>query len=133
MIRNSSDLKYKYILLNFANKLLREKDNQYLDMDNLNNYIVKSKKEIREYYKKENEKRFERIVKDNGIDGYIILFELPKEITSLESAEEYFKCHEYRECRPSMYDCTGQAFTSWYKIFKRNNKFYAYHSISFDV
>ena len=34
---------------------------------------------------------------------------------------------------PSMYDCTGQAFTNWYKIFKRRGQFWAYHSVVFDV
>lgn len=32
----------------------------------------------------------------------------------------------------SPYDCTGQAFTSWYKVFKRRGIWYAYHCISYD-
>lgn len=136
MIQNKNDLRFKYKTLLWLKKI---KDKYYsLDMESYNDSVKEIKKEIRDYYKKRDEERKEWLIKDNGIDGGIILFELPSEINSVkidsfELAEEYFKAYEYRRCRPSMYDCTGQSFTSWYKIIKRNNKFYAYHCISFDV
>lgn len=134
MIQNIKDLRYKYESLLWANELKKEVSS--LDLDRYNVFINKIKKEIRDYYKMEDEHK-ERLIKDNGMDGYIILIELPSEINSVkidsfELADEYFKAYEYRRCRPSMYDCTGQSFTRWYKIIKRNNKFYAYHSIDFD-
>lgn len=114
MIRNSEDLRMKYESLLLANKLKNEVSS--IDIDRYNDFIKEIKKEIRDYHKREDERK-ERLIKDNGIDGGIILFELPKEINSVkidsfELAEEYFKAYEYRKCRPSIYDCTGQVFTS---------------------
>ena len=133
MIRNLEDLRMKYESLLLANKLKNEVSS--IDIDRYNDFINEIKKEIRDYYKRDERKEW--LIRDDGIDGGIVLFELPSEINSIkidsfELAEEYFKAYEYRKCRPSMYDCTGQVFTSWYKIIKRNNKFYAYHCISFD-
>lgn len=135
MIQNKNDLRFKYKTLLWLKKI---KDKYYsLDMESYNDSVKEIKKEIRDYYKEREKDRKEWLIKDDGMDGYIILFELPSEINSIqidsfELAEEYFEAYEYRRCRPSIYDCTGQAFTSWYKIIKRNNKFYAYHCISFD-
>lgn len=134
MIRNSEDLRMKYESLLLANKLKNEVSS--IDVDRYNDFINEIKKEIRDYHKREDGRK-EWLIKDYGIDGGIVLIELPSEINSVkidsfELAEEYFKAYEYRRCRPSIYDCTGHVFTSWYKIIKRNNKFYAYHCISFD-
>ena len=77
-----------------------------------------------------------RIVKDDGIDGYIELVSIPEVIDTLDGedgADEFFKTFLEIHARPSMYDCTGQAFTSWYKLFKRRGQFWAYHSVCFDV
>ena len=135
MIRDSEDLKFKYATLLWLKKI---KDKYYsLDIDSYNDSVKEIKREIRNYYKREGERK-ERLIKDYGIDGSIVLVELPSEINSIkidsfELAEEYFKAYEYRRCRLSMYDCTGDSYTVWYKIIKRNNKFYAYHYIGFDV
>ena len=136
MIRNLEDLRTKYESLLWLNRIKNENESAILDMDSYNDSIKKIKKEIRDYLKEED-KRKERLIKDNGMDGGIVLFKFPSEINSIkidsfDLADEYFKAYEYRRCRPSMYDCTGQSFTNWYKIIKRNNKFYAYHSIGFD-
>ena len=136
MIRNLEDLRTKYEYLLLANKLKNEVSS--IDIDRYNDFINEIKKEIRDYYKEKEEERKEWLIKDDGIDGGIVLFELPSEINSVkidsfELAKEYFEVYEYRRCRPSMYDCTGDSYTSWYKIIKRNNKFYAYHYIGFDV
>lgn len=95
--------------------------------------ILKRKRKIREIYKQENEKPERHIVHDNGIDGYIELLQLPEEITKRETADEWFQYNEYRECVPSAFDCTGQRFTSWYKLVNRNGRWWVYHSISVDV
>ena len=138
MIQNLEGLRIRYELLLLLNRIKNENESDILDMDSYNDSVYKIKKEIRDYYKEREKDRKEWLIKDDWIDGSIVLVELPSEINSVkidsfELAEEYFKAYEYRKCRPSMYDCTGQVFTSWYKIIKRNNKFYAYHSIGFDV
>lgn len=81
-----------------------------------------------------------RIVKDNGIDGYVELVSIPEVFDTLEDDEEgnpgaetFFKDFFEIHARPSMYDCTGQTFTNWFKLFKRRGQFWAYHSVGFDV
>lgn len=74
-----------------------------------------------------------RIVSDEGIDGYVALIVLPECVRSFEAAEEYFAENLKRHYRPSMYDCTGQAFTNWHKVFVRRGRFWVYHSVSFDL
>ena len=72
------------------------------------------------------------IVKDDGADGYIELREMPR-FDSLEEADEWFRRCYYLEARPSAYDCTGQRFTVWYKLFQRRGRWWAYHSVGVDV
>lgn len=75
-----------------------------------------------------------RIVKDNGIDGYIELVFIPLETaTDKETVEDFFRAYRCIEPRYSAYDCTGCAFTNWFKVFKRRGFWYAYHSVSYDV
>ena len=113
--------------LNFLEKeAINQKENKKLQK-----IIVDYKKEIRAYVNKKTSDR--RIIKEYGIDGYIELIALPERLTDLENAIEYFEDVEKIYYRPTYYDCTGQAFTSWYKVFKRNDRFFAYHSVCFDV
>lgn len=72
------------------------------------------------------------LVRDLG-DSAIILMQFPDSIKTEEEAERYFRNYEYMEYRNSEYDCTGQMFTNWYKIFRRNGKMFAYHAFSIDV
>lgn len=95
--------------------------------------IIKKKRKIRDIYKQENEKPERHIVHDNGIDGYIELLQLPEEITTRETADEWFQYNKYMEYVPSAFDCTGQRFTSWYKLVERNGRWWAYHCILVDV
>jgi hypothetical protein len=118
-IRNNRDLKFAYDLLLFAKEMGHEKKFDQL------------KREIRAYNKRPADEA--RIIKDDGIDGCIVLLPLPERIKHADVAEEYFMETEYRVCRPSAYDCTGQIFTSWFKIFQRHGRFWAYHSLSVDV
>lgn len=73
------------------------------------------------------------IVKDYGIDGFLIRFPLPDYIDSKAMAKAYFEDRCEYHYRPSPYDCTGQLFTRWYKLFLRNGRWWAYHSVGCDV
>lgn len=126
-IKTKRDLKFAY---GFLSILEKEASNQK-ENEKLQKSIVDLKKEIRAAVNKAADDR--RIVKEYGIDGYIELIALPERLTDLENAIEYFEDVEKIYYRPTYYDCTGQAFTSWYKVFKRNDRFYAYHSVCFDV
>ena len=125
IINNKNDLKVAYEILSD----LKEREQN----ERINDRIKNLKRNIREYQRKENNKSKARIVKDDGIDGYTELKELPETLLSIEEAEEYFEEYECISCRPSIYDCTGQAFTAWYKVFERRGKMMAYHMIVFDV
>lgn len=130
-VRNSSDLKVAYETLSLYGKLLSEcEDIEPKNMKLVKEKIAEQKREIRKFYKRGNDRR---LVKDNGIDGYVLLIELPETLENKRDAEEYFEKNEEICAVPSMYDCTGQAFTSWFKVFKRRDRFMAYHSICFDV
>ena len=50
-----------------------------------------------------------------------------------EDADAEFNAIYYRICTPSQYDCTGQMFTVFYKLFKRNGRWMAYHHFAMDV
>ena len=115
-------------------------------IESLRQRIIDKKRALRAYANRDNKidvgmgfKCEHRIIKDGGIDGYIELVSIPEVYDTLEDtedgpgAETFFRDFFYREVRPSMYDCTGQSFTNWYKLFKRNGKFWAYHSVGFDV
>lgn len=108
--------------------------------DELNNYADALKRELRKWAHRETAVdvgmgfMVERhLVKDDGIDGYVELVSIPSVFDTAQVADEFFKDFLYMSCRPSMFDCTGQAFTSWYKLFERRGQFYAYHRVSFDV
>ncbi len=105
-----------------------------------NNLIPQLKEELRYYANRDNledvglgfmvERRF---VKDYGIDGYIELVSIPAVFDNEEDCREFFMDFIHIGYTPSAYDCTGQAFTSWYKLFNRNGQFYAYHRVAYDV
>ena len=104
------------------------------------NVIPQLKQELRRYAHRDMAAQhvmgwpiYHRIIKEYGIDGYVELVTIPPEFTNMTDADDFFREFIYMDCRPSMYDCTGQPFTSWYKLFKRRGQFYAYHRVSFDV
>lgn len=124
-IRNKHDLRLAYELLNLLS-----------GRPSFNPRPIKAG--IRAYLKSDDGRspnfgRERRIVCDDGIDGYLELVELPEAVTDEIDARDYFEaCIEIRPL-PSAYDCTGQAFTSWYKLFKRRGHYFAYHRVCFDV
>ncbi len=100
-------------------------------IEKIENRIFYIKRQIRQRNRAEAHK--ETVVKDDG-DNCIVKFPLPEDIQSEEEAREWFRENEYIEYRPTYYDCTGQLFTSWYKIFQKpDGRFWAYHSIGRDV
>lgn len=76
-----------------------------------------------------------RIISDDGMDGYIEIDEMPAAFAdwSKEDVSEWFRDNRVIRAFPSAYDCTGQAFTSWFKIVRRHGRWFVYHCICFDV
>lgn len=126
-LKGKESLRFGYQFVAILQEDLRKNPNN----EKMKRLIDDMKREIRAYTHKPISE--ERIVKDYGIDGEIVLIPLPERLTSLENAIEYFEDVEKLYYVPSPYDCTGQLFTNWYKVFKRNDRFYAYHSIGRDV
>lgn len=121
-IRSSRDLRLAYELLTIfkgAGKANSEKAGEL-------------KKKIRSYHKLSVSSN---IVRDNGIDGYVVLMQLPEILDrkGQEDAVEWFEKMCYIEPTYSAYDCTGRPFTNWYKVFRRRGHWFAYHSVGFDV
>lgn len=58
---------------------------------------------------------------------------LPDDLKTKADAEQYFDEYERITPYPSAYDCTGQKFTSWYSVFRVNNKWLCYHCVGLDV
>lgn len=95
--------------------------------------IVNVKRAIRSFNR--NSTTSAHIVKDYGIDGYIELVQLPEELDGVhkEIAADWFRANRYLEFFPTPYDCSGQKFTNWFKLFRRLGHWFAYHSVSIDV
>ena len=92
--------------------------------------IIDMKRQLRANSKRTDE---HQTVRDDGIDGFIAKFPLPEHIQTRSEAIEYFHENEYIPMIPSAFDCTGQRFTAWYKVFQKSDgRFWAYHSIGFD-
>lgn len=95
--------------------------------------IIEQKRKIRKH-NKSNAEYDRTIVRDYGMDGYVEKFLLPEGIATMEEANEYFEDYERIYYMPSPWDCTGQAFTSWYKIFRKpDGRYLAYHSVGRDI
>lgn len=118
-INSYTDLKVAYEILEIAYESGRSQK------------IADLKREMRTFFHRPISER--RIIQDDGIDGYTELLPLPEYIETMDEAVSYFEDYEYVSYRPSAYDCTGQKFTSWYKVFVRHNRFWAYHRVSVDL
>lgn len=119
MTRKEMEFKYQFLAMLQGLKPTEQR----------NERIIELKREIR----RETKRVYPHIVHDDGMDGYIILEECPDWCKTVEDVDEWFMEYAWMECRPSQYDCTGQAFTSWYKPVKRQGKWFAYHSVCYDV
>ena len=96
-------------------------------------YLKEVKEGIRKYHARKVQPR--RIIKEYGIDGFVELEQLEDALDDWDKKDVdwWFRNNRYIECRPSLYDCSGNPFTSWYKLVRRRGHWYAYHSIAFDV
>ena len=128
VVKNDQELRVAYEILS----ILSDKTLRVVNPEKLAQHIIETKRSIRLYTHREVDYE-RRIIKDNGMDGYISLERLPADIRDLEEAQWFFEWFMAYHYRPSAYDCTGQAMTNWFKVFPRNGGFYAYHSVSFDV
>lgn len=121
-VRNWRDAQLAwYIIHDYKNR--KDKQEEIADL----------KREVREYMNLGPNAWEFRVVKDYGCDGLITLEKLPENIIDYNTAVEWFKINRVYEYIPSQYDCTGQLFTNYFKVFKRNGNFWAYHSVSCDV
>lgn len=126
-VQNVLDLKVAYEELRFLQEFLPVSTKPSA----VKEHIMKLKRSIREYGHSEAPSR--EIVQDYGFDGYILKVQLPEWVATKEEAEEYMEENEKITMPSTPWDCTGQAFTNWYKVFNTNGSWRAYHSISFDV
>ena len=123
-IRDRKDLELAYSYL----KLYEEIENENPEADK--KAVIEIKREIRRYLRLETG---HKIVKDFSPDGYIELVELPEQLETQEDAEQYFNENLWIHYYPTYYDCTGQLFTGWVKVFRRRGRYMAYHAICKDI
>lgn len=129
-ISNSRELRIKYETLRmYENEVLcRISDPERIAK--LQRHIREIKRDIRKYHHKTSNKY---VIKDEGMDGFVELIELPNSIKNANEAEEYFDEYHYIPPFYSLYDCTGKPFSYWHKVIKRRGKYFIYHKIAFDV
>lgn len=94
--------------------------------------IANIKREIRTY---NNLPTSDTRIISADYDGRFELVRLPDELDRMheEVAAGWFREHCYLESYIGPYDCTGQEFTSWYKLFRRQGHWFAYHKVCRDV
>lgn len=125
-IMNYDGLRDAYKTLNFLTLNVVPKN------DAVKRLIVEIKQAVREYFhRKEGLPKVVSFETDGS--GYTELIEFPEDIRDMESAEDCFKKEHEITAEPSIYDCTGQAFTAWHKTFIRGNRYMAYHRVLRDV
>lgn len=144
-ISDDHDFRIGYEILRLMNERMAEYGS---NAESCKSRVIELKRNLRQYAN-QNAAAFDvgmgficerRIVKDYGIDGFVELVSIPEVFNTLNDdegsnpgAETFFKEFLEIHARPSVYDCTGQAFTGWYKMFRRNGQFWAYHRVCFDV
>lgn len=98
--------------------------------------IAQLKNKLRYEMAQEETRRFQsgHCVKDFGDGSAIVLLPIMGTHfdTSLDEAIRIFEDNYEMRCANSPYDCTGQMFTVWYKLVKRQGMWYAYHYIGRD-
>ena len=122
------DLRFEYSFLH----LLETQLSSFGKPEVIEDAIKDRKRSIRSYLKRHEPEKEIVLVHDDGIDGYLIRYPVPEWCDTEEDAKEWFMASEYMECRPSMYDCTGQLFTSWFSFHKLNGKMWVWHGIARD-
>lgn len=127
-VRDRRDLRARWDSLLFVEKAVNMAMAQGLSIDGTKAkaFINDLKQAIRAY----NRRKSDRRIISGDYDGYIELIEVPQGITDVDA---WFDDNERLICTPSIYDCTGQAFTMWYKAVNRGGKWFVYHKVGFDV
>ena len=94
--------------------------------------IAKIKREIRTY---NNRPTYDTRIISADYDGRFELVRLPDELDRMheEAAADWFRNNCYLEAYNSQYDCTGQEFTNWFYLFRRQGHWFAYHKVCRDV
>lgn len=123
-IRNDRELRIAYDILSILG------DTNLKPSEIREARIRETKKAIREYNARPIDEN--RVIKAD-YDSMVALIRMPDFIESEEAAVDYFDEAIRREAQPSMYDCTGQIFTVWWKIFKRHGRYWVYHATAMDV
>ena len=129
-ISTMDQLRIDYEILRMYEELRREAPARYTE--HVKKVIRDIKASIREYRDRNDENTF-HVIADRSPDSVLLLGQLPEFIQSQEDGENYFRETYYIHMKPSPYDCTGQAFTTWFKVFKRRGRYMVYHDIGFDV
>ena len=127
-INNDRDLRVAYEILSILND--KAILNAATDPQKLADHIKHIKRTVREY--RDRPRSQAQIVENLG-DYMVVVLPLPATLKGKDDADAYFLNNYYQEAYPSAYDCTGQIFTSWYKIFERRGQFWAYHATAMDV
>ena len=144
IITNDREFRTGYEILHWVHERMAEAGG---NTESRRARLIELKRNLRQYAHRDTNTvdvgmgfKCERRIVSSDYDGYIELVSIPEVFDTLDDdadgnpgAKTFFEEFLEIHARPSMYDCTGQAFTSWFKLFKRNGQFWAYHSVCFDV
>ena len=117
-IENNSDLRAAYNLLLLAGPFAND--------DGIKDYCNKIKRKIRAYNAMLDESR--DVIIHSDMDSVVELCEVPDGW----NPEEYFNQYLRQTYVPRDYDCTGQIYTFYHKIFVRRGKNMIYHVMHVD-
>lgn len=123
-------MKYTYKDLRFYEELLTRAGENVAFRDAVQDRLIEIKRQLR---KRSKERKEATVVRDYCDGSMVVKLALPEDLSTAEEADAYFMEYEYIRYRPTCYDCTGQLFTAWYKIFQKpDGRFWAYHSVGID-
>lgn len=124
IINNEKELRNAWVMVYALSDLIPELKKTH----KCKKHIVEYKRAIRDYNKTPNNPKFVA----GDVDWYTELIEFT-ECDSIEEAQLSFDCYHRLHCYPSQYDCTGQAFTTGVKFFRRRGVIMCYHTVCYDV
>lgn len=136
-VRTKKDYCAAYSLVSMLEKALAELS--FDKPDFVRDDIIEQKREMRRWANRDSAVDVgmgfmvdSRVVQSE--EEYAILLQsIPEVFDDKASAEEFFEDFLKMYYTPSPYDCTGQTFTRWHKIFKRGGRYWVYHAIAMDV
>ena len=134
-IANDRELKQRYITLLMCEKgfstIVDDLDNISLELKNTRkNLIIDIKHSIRNYHKRCNNEPYHTRCIYGEYDEYLELIEVNEPVNNID---KWFNDNIWLSYIPSLYDCTGQHFTLWYKPVFRHGKWFIYHKVGVDV